>query len=73
MYTCEYGASNLVQNAIFKSSEIHVNIKLKSYILQEDYKNMFSSKNISIADYLSNISFSQHSKMQYSFVAAEAS
>ena len=31
MYTCEHGASNLVQEAIFKSSEIHVNIKLKSY------------------------------------------
>ena len=29
MYICEHGASNLVQDAIFKSSEIHVNIKLK--------------------------------------------
>ena len=31
MYTCEHLASNLVQDAFFKSSEMHVNINLKSY------------------------------------------
>ena len=56
MYTCEHGASNLVQDAIFKSSEIHVNIKLTSSTrrLQEQH---VLNKNILIADYLSNIFF----------------
>ena len=52
MYTCEHGASNLVQDAIFKSSEIHVNIKLKS-IQQQHVLN----KNILVADYLSSSYF----------------
>ena len=56
MYTCEHGASNLVQDAIFKSSEIHVNIKLTSSTrrLQEQH---VLNKNILIADYLSNSFF----------------
>ena len=57
MYTCEHGASNLVQDAIFKSSEIHVNIKLKSYTRRLQEQQHVLNKNILIADYLSNIFF----------------
>ena len=34
MYTCEHRASNLVQDATFKNSEIHVtvNVRVKSYM-----------------------------------------
>ena len=51
MYTCEHGASNLVQDAIFKSSEIDVTLSLN--LIQRHFLN----KSILIADYLSSSSF----------------
>ena len=53
MYTCEQGASNLVQDAIFKSSVIHY----KTLHLNRIQEQHVLPKNILIAGYLSNSFF----------------
>ena len=50
MYTCEHWASNLVQDAIFKSFEIHVTLSVN--LIQQQQQQHVSNKNTLIAYHL---------------------